>query len=470
MRISNNNGIEYAIVDIETTGGYAAGCGILEIAIIIHNGHAVTGRYETLINPERTIPSFITSLTGIDNDMVAESPEFEDVAEEVYSLLKGRVFVAHNVNFDYSFIKYGLEQAGYSYAAPRLCTVRLSRKLKPGLHSYSLGNLCEALAIPLSNRHRAGGDAEATAVLFTRLLEWDTKGYIAGMLKKGSKEEQLPPNVAKADFDALPADAGVYYFKDKAGKIIYVGKAIHLKKRVAAHFSGNCVTPRRQHFLNNIFHISYQVCATELMALLLECVEIKLYWPEYNHSLKRFEPKFGVIVYEDLNGYLRLAVGKLNKNTRCEYVFNRELEAVQFLGSLVRDFNLDPRLCAFQSRKEMKEVLCEEALSEQEPCAIYNRRVREALSRYNAKLPTFAVLDKGRSEEEISIIWVEKGRFYGMGYINRAINIQQSEAWKESLVRYPENDYMVQLIYSYAGKYPEKIFYPDKSRDKVWDD
>jgi DNA polymerase-3 subunit epsilon len=137
--------MEYAIVDIETTGGYALRSGITEVAIFIHNGEEVIDQYETLINPFVPIPLYIQALTGISDEMVLESPPFKEVAEKVFRMLEGRVFVAHNVNFDYSFIKHHLEIAGYPFNAQKLCTVRLSRKLKPGLKSYSLGRLCDAL-------------------------------------------------------------------------------------------------------------------------------------------------------------------------------------------------------------------------------------------------------------------------------------------------------------------------------------
>lgn len=195
--LKENTSIEYAIVDIETTGGHAASSGITEVAILIHDGKSIIDRYETLINPQRPIPYFIQVLTGINNEMVSGHPPFYEVAKKIYSLLEGRVFVAHNVNFDYSFLKHHLELAGYKFASTKLCTVRMSRKIKPGLKSYSLGRLCDALNIPMGNRHRAMGDAEATAILFSKLLDWDEEGHRIGMLKKTFKEQQLSFNLPK---------------------------------------------------------------------------------------------------------------------------------------------------------------------------------------------------------------------------------------------------------------------------------
>src|SRR6185437_2393670 len=147
----------YAIVDIETTGSYAANNGITELAIVLYDGNKIVDRFESLVNPQMPIPRYIQVLTGILPEMMESAPLFSEMADRVYTLLKDAVFVAHNVNFDYSFIKFHLESCGYSLNSKKLCTVRLSRKLFPGLAGYSLGKLCRELNIPLENRHRAGG-------------------------------------------------------------------------------------------------------------------------------------------------------------------------------------------------------------------------------------------------------------------------------------------------------------------------
>ncbi|WP_353126392.1 exonuclease domain-containing protein [Parapedobacter pyrenivorans] len=447
--------IQYAIVDIETTGGYAAGSGITEIAILIHDGQQVVERFESLIDPQRPIPLSIQAMTGITDDMVAGSPTFGQLASRVYRLLDGRIFVAHNVNFDYSFIKHHLEVAGYSFAVPKLCTVRMSRKIKPGLPSYSLGRLCDVLGVPISNRHRAGGDADATAILFGWLLEWDVNGVIAEMLKKTSKHQQLPPNLAKEQFDALPHGAGVYYFRNKGGKVIYVGKARDIRNRVAQHFTGHNPNLQRQHFLRDIHSVTNQRCGTELMALLLEAVEIQRLWPVYNRALKRFEPKYALYAYEDGGGYLRLAIGKYGRLLQHIHVFHRQLDAINLLQQLIKEFDLHPKFCGFGTND-----------TELSP-TVYNQRVQRALDHLAHHLPTFAIFDKGRDEDETGCIWVENGKFHGMGYISHHGDITSFEAVKEALTRYPSNHYMMQLIYSYAEKHPSKVWKPGQQSPQL---
>ncbi len=161
----------YSIVDIETTGGSPKNERITEIAIYIFDGKNITGEYSTLINPERNIPHFITRLTGITNEIVSEAPMFYHVAKDIVEITEGKIFVAHNAKFDYSFIKQEFKNLGYNFNRDLLDTVTLSRRLIPGHKSYSLGNICKNLNIEINGRHRAAGDALATVELFRKLLK-----------------------------------------------------------------------------------------------------------------------------------------------------------------------------------------------------------------------------------------------------------------------------------------------------------
>jgi len=176
--------MEFAVVDIETTGSTPQSAGITEIAIVIHNGVEVTGKYVTLINPRHKIPPFIVNMTGISDEMVAAAPLFEEVAPQIYNLLNGRVFVAHNVSFDYSFVHYLLARAGFQWSAPKLCTIRLSRRVFPGLEKYGLGSLTRDLGIKIEGRHRAWGDAAATAQVLTMAIEKEGMQPIHNLLAK----------------------------------------------------------------------------------------------------------------------------------------------------------------------------------------------------------------------------------------------------------------------------------------------
>ena len=379
-------------------------------------------------------------------------------------MLKDVIFVAHHVNFDYSFIKYQLETCGYELDTKKLCTVRLSRRIFPGLSGYSLGKLCRELDIPIMNRHRAGGDADATVILFEKILSGDNLGAVRQMLHGKSREQYLPPNLPAEQIASLPYTPGVYYFHDQKGKVIYVGKAKNLRSRVCSHFSNNHPGLRKQEFLRNIHSVSWQECGTELMAFLLECIEIRRLWPSYNSSLKRFEQTYGLYVYEDQSGYLRLTIEKKKQNLPAHYQFNGLAEGWQVLRRLVRQFELCPKLSFIQKGNETCSGLldhsCRGACVQKESARDYNLRLTAALQSLHEMLPSFMIRDRGRDSSEESCVLIENGRFYGMGYLDKEIQILSLETLKDQLTAYPENDYMRGLVYTYAEKWPEK--------KKVW--
>ncbi len=450
----------YAIVDIETTGGYAAANGIIEISIVLFDGEKVTGKFETLINPCQHIPRYIQGFTGISNYMVQESPRFGEVAEKIYMLLHDKIFVAHSVNFDYSFIKSHLQVHGFELNTKKLCTIRLARQIFPGLPSYSLGNLCHSLNIELINRHRAGGDASATAILFQQLLCNDKKNAVASSLFRNSKEYILPPNVPKQDFLRLPATPGVYYFHDSKGKIVYIGKAKSIKQRVNTHFSNNSDSRQKQNFMRHVCSITYQSTATELMAAILESSEIKRWWPAFNYSQKKPEDVYGIFMYEDQNGYMRLAIEKRRKSNNPVYTFNYKVDGYGVLRKLIKEYSLCPRLCFIQTGSEqctgIEENYCHGACEKKENYDTYNTRVLQAIASLT-KRPSYLVLDKGISNDELSCIMVVNGNFFGMGYLPKNFSDISYNAVAEYITPYKENSYIRTLLHSHFNKFPEQV-------------
>ena len=437
----------YAVVDIETTGSYAAGNGITEIAIVIHDGTKVLDFYESLVNPHVPIPYFIQRLTGIDNGMVANAPSFSEIAAHVHGMLQDKVFVAHNVNFDYTFVKHHLAEHGLELNTKKLCTVRLARKVLPGLNGYSLGKLTQRLGITHTNHHRAGGDALATADLLSIIIEKDTAGVIRGMLKGRSSEQYIPPHLPVDDIAQLPATAGVYYFYNSSGKAIYIGKAKNIRKRVKSHFSNNKPSRRRQDFLRETYRITYRECATELMAHILESTEIRRLWPVHNRSQRGYLPRFGLFTFDDMQGYRRFAIEKLRRTVKPIYTFNTLVEGHNRLRELATEFDLCPRLCHVSSACECS---AHEAIDD------YNTRVDDAVSWIQKHLPTFAVIDKGLDDNEQSCILVKEGNLYGMGYFNDQKQIATVASIVDTVEPLQDNDYIRNLVFRHASQFPEK--------------
>lgn len=442
----------FALVDIETTGGHASAHGITEVAICIHDGKEIIRRYETLVNPHQQIPVFIQAMTGISQNMVDAAPDFADVADEIFALLHDKVFVAHNVHFDHSFLKHHLAAAGFELNVKKLCTVRLGRKIFPGLPSYGLGKICAHFSIDNSARHRAMGDCYAMTQLFGMMLANDRDGHIDASLKQRSSEYSLPANLPKADIENLPSHTGVYYFHDKKGKVIYVGKAKNLKRRVLSHFINNKPGPQKQGFMRKIFRISFKSCASDLMAHILEAVEIKKLWPEFNRSQKQFEQSYGLFLYEDQKGFLHLEVGKKVKYSQPVYTINRKPEAINLLQLLAEEFSLCLSRCGFACAKE--DCSCKNTYHTSAIKTAYNNRVQKALGTLKSLDNTFAIEDGNPDEKNYLCVLVEGGQFYGLSE-SRPGPLSLNE-YKEKVSRYPSTLYLNNLVQSFAAQNPHK--------------
>lgn len=443
--------MSYAIVDIETTGGHAATNGITEIAIVLFNGKEIEGKFSTLVNPNVSIPPYVRTLTGITNEMVAVAPQFSVVAPKIFNLLKDRIFVAHNVNFDYSFVKHHLQECGFNLTTPKLCTIRAARKAFPGYKKYGLESICRELNIVNENRHRAEGDALATTKLLEMILLNDIKSEIPKMLKGKNADQYLPPNLPEQNFFDLPDLPGVYYFHDKKGKVVYVGKAKNIKQRVSSHFSNNNVTKQKQDFLKTIYNVSCKVCGTELMAAILESIEIRRLWPAFNYSQKRFENVFGLYVYEDARGYWRLIIEKKKKHLEPIHSFGSLLEGRQMLKSLIDRFALCPKLCFLDVSPGATLV----ELNKELP-GDYNKRVNAAIAYLESQLPSFVIREDSEESEEQNCVLVEKGKFAGMGTVPKESEFLNVESVKPHMEMLPENSYIRNLVFQYAQKYPER--------------
>lgn len=443
----------YAIVDIETTGGYADNHRITEIAIYHHDGRHITDHFHTLINPGRKIPFFITGLTGIDSEMVREAPAFEDLAKEILHWLKDRVFVAHNAHFDYSFLKKEFEDAGMAWQAKKLCTVRLSRKIIPGLESYSLGRLAESLGIKIPNRHRAGGDAEATAKIFNILIKRDKTGVIAKALKRNSGETILPPNLPKEEFEKLPAQPGVYYFHDLHGNVIYVGKALNIKKRIAGHFAGTAREWNRSNIRNEIHAISFELTGTELIALIHEAQEIRRLWPKYNLAQKYKTEEWGVYDYEDRNGYLRFCVNVVSRGAKPLITFSTKGDAWNFMWGKVKEFDLCPKLSGLQVAKGLcfsyQTGECKGGCMGVESVKKYNKRAQKAVDSFFEKGESVAIVGKGRGMGEKSVVLVENGSYLGFGFVDKDQAISDLESAKTFIKAGKENRVVQNVVNSF---------------------
>jgi DNA polymerase III subunit epsilon len=411
--------MEFVIVDIETTGGSPNQGGITEIAAIAFDGIKILDKFHTLINPERNIPNFITGLTGIDQNMVAEAPTFREIAKELHDFLDNRVFVAHNVNFDYSFIKEAFKSIGFEFNPSKLCTVRLSRKAFPGFGSYGLGRICEQLSIGIENRHRAFGDAEATVVLFGKIYQVNPE-VIFETLKKNNGETFLPPHISKEKYLKIPEGTGIYYFHDQKGQVIYVGKANNIRSRFKSHFSGN--SQEKLKLKSEIHDISWQLTGSEFFAYLLEILEIKRLWPKYNRALKYKSSSWALYQYEDSNGYIRFQVGKNSSSLGPICEFDSHSEGWKFIMEQTEIFQLCPKLTGIQKTPshcyDHQINKCLGACCGKEGTENYNKRAGKFLDSIRQQNGSIIIKEKGVIPEESCALYFENGVFSAYGFFD----------------------------------------------------
>ncbi|MEC3965328.1 exonuclease domain-containing protein [Flagellimonas halotolerans] len=421
----------YTIIDIETTGNGIKGNKITEISIFKYDGNQVVDEFTSLVNPQCPIPYFITGLTGIDDQMVQNAPTFPEIADTVKFITEGCIFVAHSVNFDYGVIKEEFRQIGIDFTRKKLCTVRLSRKLIPGLRSYSLGKLCSAVQIPLMDRHRARGDAHATVLLFEKLLRKpESEVVFKKFLNARSQEATLPPHLPKSVFDKIPQKPGIYYFMDQKGEIIYVGKAINLKKRVLGHFYDK--SRKEIQMCSETANIDFKLAGSELVALLMESAEIKRLFPPYNRAQKRTGRQYAIFAYEDRNGIMHLAYNTIKGVPNPLKVIHNQTECRAYLEEVCKSFSLCPRYCHLQqtnaacSHHEINS--CGGICTGDENPEEYNQKVEEAIA--NMKLLTSEVRiikEKGRDENESAVVLIADGIYKGFGFIDTDLEISTLE-------------------------------------------
>ncbi len=444
----------YAVIDIETTGMSPERDRITEVAVVLSDGQKITESFSTLIDPERPIPPHITTITGIDDAMVADAPPFYEVARRIVEMTEGRVFVAHNARFDYSFLRAEFARLGYRYRRDLLDTVRESRRLLPGLSSYSLGVLCEAVGIVIEERHRALGDARATAELLHLLL------------RKKKEAGVEPPTLSSAlqeKIREIPAEPGVYYLHDHRGEVIYIGKSRNLRHRVQAHLSGGN-TRRALRIRQETTDITWQVTGSELIALLLEAAEIRQHLPRHNRAQRRRSRRIGLFSFTDPQGYIRFELRQAGEEEIPLQSFGTLAEGREKLSRLVEQYDLCQKLAGLYDGTgtcfHYKIGMCRGACAGEENAAAYNLRARRALQAFDFDQQNFFILDRGRHPQERAVIKVEHGLPAGYGYVDINQHFFGTEPLHDCIRPLPHYREMKTLVVNYLRKHRVEQIFP----------
>lgn len=397
-------------------------------------------QFISLVNPERPIQQFVTSLTGINNEMLRNAPKFYEIAKRVIEITEGCILVAHNAVFDYRVIALEFERLGYTYVRPTICTVELSKKLLPNMPSYSLGKLVRELGIPVVDRHRASGDALATVKLFKLLISKDLNKEIISSSVRLIPKKQVDTKLLEI-LKELPTETGVYYFHDSEGKIIYIGKSKNIKKRVTQHFTSEARKSKK--IQEQVHSVSFEITGSDLIAQLKENEEIKTIKPLFNRALRRNIYLYQLVSFVDEMGYIHLQIEKTNSKKNFITAFTNYQQAKNFLYNVTSQYQLCQKLTGLHSGQSACFAhgigVCLGACVNQELPDDYNQRVQEVIAKFTLLGKSMLLIDKGTDINNKSVVYIEKGKVIGMGSFNLNFQINNIEILKTMLTPLTDN-------------------------------
>ena len=450
----------YAILDIEATGGKKGEEDIIEVAIYRYNGGKIVDQLISLVSPERKIDNYVQKLTQITPKMVKTAPKFHELAKRIIEITEGTILVGHNVDFDYRMLKQEFKKLGYAYYRETIDTVPLSEKAFPDASSYSLGKLSKELGIPVSDRHRAAGDARATLELFKLLLEKD----IFKTISKVEEEKKVSSQKFSSVYEDLPNSIGLVYFLNKNKEVIYISRSQNIAQTTRKILTGKSGLSNRIRLeFESILH---ETTGNDLISWIKEANEINRLQPKFNQNLKQFEFPYSIYVeYE--NNYKVIAINRTQKK-RNDAVFKiMNLKMGQKILSLItEEFQLCPKLNGISPEGlpclsyEVGE--CFGACEREESVESYNFRVDEFLEKIKLENKNILIIEDGRKLGESSFVWVNDGVCVGYGYFELHHQIKDRKRIKERMTEVDSDSYIDSVVkgFLFTEKYRELITLP----------
>lgn len=386
--------------------------------------------------------------------MLRSAPKFYEVAKRIIEITEGCIIVAHNANFDYRILTTEFRRLGYTFRKPTLCTVELSQKLIPEQPSYSLGKLVRSLGIPVTDRHRASGDALATVKLFKLLLSKDLekeilKSYIKTEIKTGMSPKLLDI------VESIPSKTGIYYIHNEKGDIIYIGKSKNIKKRVNQHFiSSNQNSKKIQ---RDVFTVTYEETGSELIALLKESEEIKINKPFYNRAQRKTLFSWALYAEKNEKGYIKLRLQKADGRKKEIMLFTSAQEGNTALLKITEKYHLCQNIndlstitinCIQYDTKQ-----CFGACIDKENPEEYNKRVNHFIDENTFAANNMVVIDRGRTHDERSAILIENGIYKGYCFYDLNYQITNLEILRKLIIPMHNNRDIINIILGYLRKH-----------------
>jgi DNA polymerase-3 subunit epsilon len=385
-----------AFLDVETTGGSAYYERIIEIGVLrVENGQLVKV-FSTLLDPETTISPWITTITGITQKDVDGKPTFHQIADELLETLKDCTFVAHNVRFDYGFVKAEFARCGIDYSSPQFCTVKLSRALYPKQKKHNLDSIIKRHKIECENRHRALDDARVLWEFYQKIGKRFSAKKLAEAIEGISTRVAWPANIPRADIEAIPDLPGVYIFYGENNTPLYVGKSVNLRSRILSHFNDDLRSSKEMQLSTQVKRIDTILTAGELGALIKESALVKELMPLYNRQLRRSQYLTLVKTYLDDDGYIRVKLENTDESeiqpeeiANIAGIFRSRRQAENELERIALEHRLCKKLLGLEKTKKacfgQQLKRCDGACIGEEKPNMYNLRFELAFSKMRFK-------------------------------------------------------------------------------------
>ena len=375
----------FAIVDTETTGMRPPYARVIDIGIIrVENGKEVD-RFQSLINPGVSVPSSIQRFTHITDEDLENAPPFEDIALQVHEMLAGAVFVAHNVAFDYGFMKSEFGRLNMDFSPERLCSVQLSRALYPQERSHSLESIINRYDIEVEARHRALPDADAVWQFFNYIHETLPSIQLKQALNQVSRPRT--GRLANDHFRELPDSSGVYFFHGPDQELLYIGKSKHVRSRARSHFNTSSAH-KEAHLQKETETVTSVSTSGELSALILEALLIKKESPMYNRALRRRKTLVVAKAITDTAGYQRIVLERTDASLPGENalsLFRTMTQGKETLRRLSKEHTLCNKLLGVEQGAGAcfgyQLGTCNGACVGKEPAKDYNARIEDAFAK-----------------------------------------------------------------------------------------
>ncbi len=448
----------YAVLDIEATGGKKGEEDIIEVAIFKYDGTKIIDQLISLVSPEREIDPYVQRLTHITPKMVKSAPKFHELAKRIIEITDGAILVGHNVEFDYRMLKQEFKKLGYTYYRETIDTVPLSEKYFPQASSYSLGKLSKELGIPVSDRHRASGDARATLELY-KLLQ--AKDFLKDISKKEVATERiLPEGKFSEHYRNLPNAIGLYYFFDENDQVIYLSKGLNIAQNIRKLLTGKTGLGNQLRIRFN--HVKAETTGNELISWIKENHEIKTLKPALNSKRKKINFPYSICLQEK-NGYKTLVINRSNKKNNCLLRMSSLSFAQQFLSLITEEYELCPLLNGTSPCEEhcfSYEIgECHGACVGNESPEEYNMRVDRFLDKINLDNKTFLITGNGRTLGENSFVWMKDGVCEGYGYYEFHHQINNTKRIKERMIPVESDEDINSIVkgFLFSEKYREII-------------